>query len=187
MIAGRKRKFRGTDLVAVRRPTEPWELRERQRDGRYKRETQAEIQAAMINVRLRLGVPVEMCRDQMAGTQLGRLCIQKTISPEQYASGIRFGEVVGRYRAIMLPAQVRGVKSPSTGSVGGSSGISEEDMSEEDINRRRRDYDDMFCALNDCQDGKEYLRALKICILMDQPCNTGDLRCGLNVLTRLWR
>lgn len=160
-------------------------IRKREPSGRPQRESVAEIIAIAANNRVRLGVPAEDARSQLAGSVFGRLCLQQEINRAHYEAGCRFGAVVVRYARIM------GYRSPNPRSLDlmlpAGSGADGPIDDPDEIAKARRQYEDLFTALNDAPDGKRYLKALKICILQDQHADLGDLRCGLNILCRLWR
>lgn len=166
------------------RPSPFLKIRQREPSGRLQRESVAEITATATRNRIRMGVRPGDARSQLAGSVFGRLSLQQEINARQYEAGCRFGVAVIRY------AKVMGFASPNPRSLDmlmlGSGGHGEESDDAEAIAKARRRYEDMFTALNDAPDGKRYLRVLKTCILQDQHVDLGDLRCGLNILCRLW-
>lgn len=175
------------ELRALTRPSQPWELKEREPGtGRYKRETKDEIMQLAEANRRRLGVSEAELRSQLAGSFLGRLRLAGEINAQQFAAGERWGAVVARYARLMgIPLATP--KSPSTILTDGGPWRQEEDQSDEAIARIRRDYADAYTALIDLPDGRAALAALKAAIIADRPASLGDLRCGLNALCRLWR
>lgn len=166
------------------RPSPFLKLPRREPSGRPQRESVAEIVATAAANRIRMGVDPRDARSQLAGSVLGRLCLQREISRGQYEAGCRFAATVVRYARIM------GLASPNPRSldllgVGGPDHGEPLDDAER-IAKARRHYEDMFTALNDAPDGRRYLHALKTCILQDRHAELGDVRCGLNILCRLW-
>jgi hypothetical protein len=175
------------ELRALTRPTQPWELKEREPGtGRYRRESKDEIMQLAEENRRRLGVPDTELRSQLAGSFLGRLRLAGEINAQQFAAGERWGVVVARY-ARLMGVPMATPKSPSTILTGSGPWHEEEDQSEEAVARIRRDYADAYTALIDLPDGRAALAALKAAIIADRPASLGDLRCGLNALCRLWR
>ncbi len=176
------------NLEAMRRPQHPWELKERQRDGRYKRETIEDILGSNLKARARQGVADKHLRDQRAGTLLGRLFLSKEITSEQYSIGVRFGSVCSRMSGILGSSAVSRVASVNPGGTGGGAGDSgDERLSDRAISKIRSDYDEAFCAVNESLDGVRYLRAMKEVIVYDRYADLGDLKCGLNILAKRWR
>jgi hypothetical protein len=176
------------NLRAMRRPQHPWELKERQRDGKYKAETIADILDAPLKVRARQGVPDKYLRDQRAGSLLGRLHLSKEITSAQYSVGVRFGAICRKMSTLLGSGQLSSVRSPNIGGTGGASGSgSDESLSEQAIARIRDDYDEAYSAVNESLEGVKYLRALKEVIVFDRYADLGHLKCGLNILAKRWR
>ena len=86
MARGRKRKA-GRRLPCGKRPRE---------------ETQREVMSTVLEARQRhYGVAAGQAKDERLGTALGRLAFANRISPDQYAAGQLYGEIMARNRAVM--------------------------------------------------------------------------------------
>lgn len=86
MARGRKRKA-GRRLPCGKRPRE---------------ETQREAMSTVLEARQRqYGVAASQAKDERLGTALGRLAFANRISPDQYAAGQLYGEIMARNRAVM--------------------------------------------------------------------------------------
>lgn len=161
------------------------QMRYREPSGRPQRESVAQIINTAARNRIRMGVHPDDVRSQLAGSVFGRLRLDGTITQAQYNAGCNFASIVRRYERIMGIPSANARSASLAGMVGGGSCETPED--EEAVQRARRAYEDAFCAVTEYHEGRDYMKALKLCILQDQPCDLGSLRCGLNLLAHLWR
>lgn len=159
----------------------------REPTGRVQRERVQDVIAIAARNRIRMGVHPDDVRSQLAGSTFGRLYLQGIIVRKQYDAGMMFGRLVIRYQRIMGIPSANPRSASLSDFIGGSSSC-EAPMDEAQVMRTRRDYEDMFCAVTEYKEGRQYMAALKTVILQDQPCtDIGSLRCGLNLLAHLWR
>lgn len=163
-----------------------FEIAQREASGRVQREKVSDVISIAARNRVRMGVHPDDVRSQLAGSKFGILYLQGVIVRKQYDAGINFASIVMRYMRIM------GIPSPNprsaslAGLIGGGSCDAPDD--EEAVLRVRRAYNDMFEAVTEYAEGRQYMKALKDVILQDQACtDIGSLRCGLNLLAHLWR
>ena len=82
-------------------------------------ESQSDIMGTALDARQRhYGIGAKQARDERLGTALGRLSFAGKITPEQYAAGELYGELMARHNAVMgLPIdQPRSVTGPRAAS-----------------------------------------------------------------------
>jgi len=82
---------------------------ERYPSGDIKRsETQKDVLGVVTEARVRLhNIPIDLIRDQKAGSTLGRMCIDKKVTDEEYKAGFWYAEEMERYY------RATGIQSPN--------------------------------------------------------------------------
>ena len=164
-------------------------IRRREPSGKAQRPAHAEREAEIIQLAVRnrardYNLKPEECRDQRAGSKLGYFRITRQIDEDQYEAGLRWERLVRRHRA------VEGSPSPSPRSasfVMVANGVDgSETLDAEAQIAVRREWNDAVRALTEYRDGGAFYCAMAL-IENDMWPNLGDLRCGLNILHRLWR
>lgn len=127
-------------------------------------------------------------RDPLLGFALGRLRTQGIISVEQFAAGEHYARLYLRFHSKILNHVPRFPSNAIDDSNVGSSCIA--DMSEEDAFRLSREWNDALSALEGIRAYHATCTALMMTCVMDyEPRDRvalGALRCGLNVLHKLW-
>lgn len=161
----------------------PAEIEARHRDG-LDREAQDAI-AVAIEARQRVfGLPLAVCRDQMAGSALGRLCLQGFITRVQYDAGMLYlADCDAHSRAIGTPGIVR---AQDFNRIGGKDNFENEAKTKAAMAR----YEAMVKAVRAKQteigNMGNLFGALDTVIRRDVMLEhlLGDLRLGLNALVR---
>jgi hypothetical protein len=132
-------------------------------------------------------------REVKLGYPLGRLCLAGYVTEKQHDAGQRWATIVRRYSALM-GFRLENPATPTIGMISsGSSCLADPD--EQVILALRRDYNDAYAALEQAgRDTRTGRGPLKICrqICVQEmneailwPHRIGDLRVGLNALTRV--
>ena len=133
------------------------------------------------------GLPPEMCRDQRAGSFVGRLAMSGEISAQQYEAAKMYGEV---YHAMQLA--VGGPKPSGAVNLNATKGL----PGPENVDRARKALADWRASLeavqerqNEVRSGGALIAALDYCVLRDEthPHMVGWLRDALNALARHYR
>jgi hypothetical protein len=152
-MRGRKRK-----VVVVREP-----------NGRAKRKP-VDVKEIAQTMPHRREVAPEIRHDPMAETKLGRLRLVGRITVPQYDAGVKYRDIVGRYRAAICAP--RGIATPTRGG----------EMSDEMALDLKQKYDAAFEALEGGA-GNRAARAVAHVAVYDRPdFNMDDLRLGLSTL-----
>jgi hypothetical protein len=152
-MRGRKRKF------AI----------ERQPNGQPRRKA-VDVKEVAQTMPHRREVAPEIRHDPMAETKLGRLRLVGRITGPQYESGVKYRDIVGRYRAAICAP--RGIATPTRGG----------EMSDEMAIELKQKYDAAFEALEGGA-GNRAARAVAHVAVYDRPdFNIADLRLGLSTL-----
>jgi hypothetical protein len=146
-----------------------------------------EALAVGLEARVRVhGVRPEDARDQMAGSFIGRLCMQRVISRQQYEAAIIWTEDVQNYRKAVSAAQGR---EPGAVNLNATKGRNEYE-NEAFVLRSRARYKAATSAVQDKQNelrGSAHLfGALETCVMRDVAIEVmvGDLRTALNALAK---
>lgn len=176
---GRKRK------AGKREPNGKLSRRKDERQARRSIDEQANM-AVGKEARVRVhGVPAEHAGTDLAGTVCGRLVLQGSISPDHHEAAKAFAATYARYqRAIGSPRQPKAVEiGAATG------GGSETDMTPEQCDKARRQWEDAVRALQEANAQHRSATIFAACdylVLRDEyhPHLFGDLRLGLNALAR---
>lgn len=115
----------------------------REKNGRARREKGIDPNAIAQLMPHRRLVPANVAHDPKAECILGRLCLNGWINEAQYQAGVKYREIVGRYRAVIDAP--RGEVSMSGVIVGpwGGGGI----LTDDEAKRRRDDYNGSFEAM----------------------------------------
>lgn len=131
----------------------------------------------------RVWLPEEKRMDQKAASPLGCLNLLGVLTDAQYAAGVRYAVVVGRYRAVIeTPSAIsgagRGYDCPgdlNCGRVGAPC----------ECRRRKERYDAAFAAV--LEPGQRAARAVARVAVHGEPCPRGalsDLKRGLDALAK---
>lgn len=127
-------------------------------------------------------------RDPLAGFVLGRMFLHGAISRDQLAAGQRYATIAIRHGRVvtgLLPT----FPSQAISDAPKGEDCSAE-MSDDEIFKLRRDFNDAQTALADTNEWHACGSALMSVCVMDRECRTeaemGALRVGLNALHRLW-
>jgi len=141
----------------------------RERNGRAKRVAVEpnEIAQAMPH---RKEVAPEIRHDPMAETKLGRLRLVNRITVPQYDAGVKYRDIVGRYRAAICAP--RGISTPSRGG----------EMSDEMALKLKDKYDAAFEALEDGAGNRAAKAVAHVAVYDRSDFNMDDLRRGLSTL-----
>ena len=131
----------------------------------------------------RVWLPEEKRMDQKAASPLGCLNLLGVLTDAQYAAGVRYAVVVGKYRAVIeTPSAIsgtgRGYDCPgdlNCGRVGAPC----------ECRRRKERYDAAFAAV--IEPGQRAARAVARVAVHGEPCPRGalsDLKRGLDALAK---
>lgn len=117
----------------------------------------------------------------LAESNFGRLLLNGKITGRQYAAGIRYRDIVLRYRAVMSipshsPPSMSGI---IVGAWRGGRGLSEDDIAD-----RRDAYNAAFEALESGAGNRGARAVAHVCIFEREHYDLKVLQCGLNVLMR---
>lgn len=129
----------------------------------------------------RLGVPKEFQADWRAESVFGRLLLNGNITGRLYAAGIRYRDIVLRYRAIMdvpphSPPSMAGI---IVGPWSGGRGLTEEQIAD-----RRDQYNAAYEALESGAGNRGARAVAHVAIYEREQYDLKILKCGLEVLKR---
>jgi hypothetical protein len=122
----------------------------------------------------------EKCQDSpLAESNFGRLLLNGKITGRQHAAGIRYRDIVLRYRAVMSipshsPPSMAGI---IVGAWRGGRGLSEDEVAD-----RRDAYNAAFEALESGAGNRGARAVAHVCIFEREHYDLKVLQCGLNVL-----
>ncbi len=127
----------------------------------------------------RRDLPLHSQDDPKAESIFGRLLLKGKITGRQYAAGIRYRDIVLRYRAVMsvpshTPPSMAGI---IVGAWRGGRGLSEEEVAD-----RRDAYNGAFEALESGAGNRGARAVAHVCIFEREHFDLKVLQCGLNVL-----
>lgn len=154
-------------------------IRNREPNGRAQRERAVDTKIVAAVMPHRLEVPEALRDDAKAESVFGRLLLNGKISRQQYYAGIRYRDIVMRYRAVMsIPSH-----SPPSMSgiiVGPQSGGRL--LGEVEIADRRDDYNGAYEALESGAGNRGARTVAHVAIYEREHYDLQVLKCGLNVL-----
>ncbi len=124
-------------------------------------------------------VPANVAHDPKAESELGRLCLNGWITEVQYQAGVKYREIVQRYRVVIdCP---RSTEASMSGVIVGPWGASSI-MDENEALRRKANYDAAFEYL-EARCGNRGARAVAHCVMQDKKTpHIAHLKCGLSAL-----
>jgi hypothetical protein len=133
-----------------------------------------------------LGVRPEDSRDQMAGSFVGRLCMQRVISRIQYEAAITYAVEREAYLRAVAPAQGSVARAVNLNATHGSSNYENETKTRQDVARYRAAYAAIIEAWRELRGQGKLLAAIQRLVIEDEPFEAlvPDLRTALNALAK---
>lgn len=151
----------------------------REPNGRLQRERPVDTRALAAIMPHRRDVPGNCQDDARAESNFGRLLLNGKISRAQYYAGIRYRDIVLRYRAVMSipshsPPSMAGI---IVGAWRGGRGLSEDDVAD-----RRDAYNAAYEYLEEHAGNRGCRAVAHVAIYEREHYDLRVLKCGLNVL-----
>lgn len=153
----------------------------RELNGRLQRRPDRDVDPNVVAATMphRLGVPEQYRGDWRAESVFGRLLLNGKITAQQYGAGIRYRDIVIRYRAIMSvpshsPPSMSGI---ILGKFGGGKGLSDEEIAD-----RRDAYNAAYEYLEEWAGNRGCRAVAHVAIYEREHFDLRVLQCGLNVL-----
>lgn len=140
-----------------------------------------------LEARMRLfKVEAKESRNQMAGSFIGRLCLQRVISRPQYEAAITYAIEREAYLRAVAPAQGGEPRAFNPNATHGRSHYENEARTQQDVARYRAAYAVIVEAWRQLRGQGKLLAAVQCLIVDDQPVESlvPDLRQALNALVK---
>jgi hypothetical protein len=130
--------------------------------------------------------PAQFARDQMAGSFVGRLCMQRVISRIQYEAAITYAVEREAYLRAVAPAQGSVARAVNLNATHGSSNYENETKTRQDVARYRAAYAAIIEAWRELRGQGKLLAAIQRLVIEDEPFEAlvPDLRTALNALAK---
>lgn len=135
-------------------------------------------------------------RSRYHGSLIGKLLITKQIDPVQFGAAERYAGLRARYLvAVGAPSETAKALDPSQDASARplwSADVTDEDQAQA-IANTKANWADCMSALRDCSrvyhgaaGSGRVSEVIRLAVVDGVLADLGDLRCGLNVLARLW-
>lgn len=133
--------------------------------------------------------PAQFARDQMAGSFVGRLCIQGQLSRTQYEAAITYAVEREAYLRAVSPAQGGEPRAVNLNATRGSSNYENESRARHDVASYRAAYAALTEAWRQLRGQSKLFAAIQYLVVEDRPVEgmVEDLREGLNALARHYK
>lgn len=156
----------------------------REQNGRLQRqppEKDVDTKAVAITMPHRLGVPEEYRHDWRAESVFGRLLLNGKIDAKQYSAGVRYRNIVMRFRVIMsIPMHT----PPSMAGIILGASLGGHELDNQEIADRRDNYNGAYEALESGAGNRGARAVAHVAIFEREHFDLRILKCGLNVLLR---